>query len=73
MEDIASGERVRGYIVEALVENGQWRKICDGESIGHKCIQLLTDKDVVEAKKVRFRATQTVAMPVIRNLALYNF
>ena len=72
MEDIALGERVRGYIVEALVENGQWRKICDGESIGHKCIQLLADKVVVEAKKVRFRATQTVATPILRRLAIYN-
>jgi len=72
MEDIVYGERVRNYVVEALVEGGRWHNICDGESIGHKRIQLIADKNIVETKKVRFRVTHTVASPIIRKLAIYN-
>ena len=72
MEDIAHGERVREYVVEALVPGGSWRKVCDGESIGHKRIQLVTDGETVEITKVRLRVTQSLATPIIRELAIYR-
>ncbi len=71
MEDIACGERVREYVVEVLVD-GRWRKVCDGESIGHKRIQFLADGKTVTTAKVRLRVTQSVANPIIRELAIYN-
>lgn len=72
MEDITYGERVREYVVEALIAGGRWRKICDGESIGHKRIQWVAGEEAVKAAKVRLRVTQSIARPIIRELAIYN-
>jgi len=38
-EDIRYGERVREFVVEALQPGGEWRTVCTGECIGHKCVQ----------------------------------
>lgn len=72
MEDVTCGERVREYVVEALIARGQWQKVCDGTSIGHKRLQTTVGEKAVEAAKVRLRVTQSVARPVIRELAIYN-
>jgi len=72
MEDIAYGERVREYVVEALVSDNKWQKICDGISIGHKRIQWTTGEKIIETAKVRLRTTKSVAEPIIRKLAIYN-
>ena len=72
MEDIAYGEHVRKYTIEALTKESGWRKVCDGESIGHKRIQMIAREETMEATKIRLRATQSVATPVIRELAVYN-
>lgn len=69
MEDISRGERVREYVVEALVPGGKWVKVCDGISIGHKRIQKF---DALEAAKVRLRVTKSTAKPIIRDLAIYE-
>jgi alpha-L-fucosidase len=69
MEDIAQGERVREYVVEALMPGNKWQRICDGTSVGHKRIQKF---ESVQAKKVRFRITESIAKPKIRKLAVYN-
>lgn len=69
MEDVAQGERVRAYEVEGLVAGGAWQKLCDGVSIGHKRIQRFNR---VEVAKIRFRATQAVAAPKIRRLAVFS-
>jgi len=68
MEDITRGQRIRNYEVEGLV-NGEWKKLCAGESIGHKRIQEF-DRTRVEA--IRLRVTGAVARPLIRKLAAYN-
>lgn len=70
MEDITLGERVREYFVEAQLANGRWQKVCDGKSIGHKRIQLIPNGQ--KATKVRLRVTQSIATPIIRELALYT-
>lgn len=69
MEEIAQGERVREYVVEGLVAGGEWRKLCAGESIGHKRLE---EFDPVEVAQVRLRVTRSVATPRIRSLAVYG-
>lgn len=69
MEDITHGERIRAYVVEALAANNTWKKLCAGESIGHKRIQRFPP---TQAAKVRLRATQAAAPPRIRMLAVHR-
>ena len=68
MEDIAHGERVRAYEVEGLTSGQTWQKLCEGVSVGHKRIQQF---DRIEVARIRFRATQSVATPKIRRLAVF--
>lgn len=67
MEDIAKGERIRKYLVEAWVNN-QWAFVCDGQSIGHKRIQKF---DTITTDKIRLRVTASDATPQIKNLSVY--
>ena len=69
MEDIAYGERVQAYEIEGLVHGNTWQKICDGISIGRKRIQQF---ESVEVAKVRFHCANSVAIPKIRKMAVYN-
>ena len=69
MEDIAQGEPVREYVVEALAAGEEWQRLAAGQSIGHKWIHRFPP---VEARRVRFRATKSVSPPRIRSFALYN-
>jgi alpha-L-fucosidase len=69
MEDIAHGERVREYQVEGLGNDGEWRKICDGQSIGHKRIQ---EFPRIKVAVVRIRFTKSIGTPKIRKLAVYD-
>ena len=69
MEEIAHGERVRAYEVEGLMPGNKWLKLCEGSSIGHKRIQQF---DRTEVAGIRFRATQSVATPKLRQLAVFN-
>lgn len=68
-EDIAKGERIRKYEVEAMV-NGNWQKICEGISVGHKRIQLF---DKVTASSVRLTVTAASEKPLIKNFSAYMF
>lgn len=68
MEEIAEGERIRGYVIEAWV-NGEWRLLCSGISIGHKRIERFRP---VLAEKVRLTVTQSVDTPLIRKFAAYR-
>lgn len=67
MEDIAYGERVRGYKLEARVQ-GEWLEICQGSAIGHKKIDLFPP---VSTDSVRLVITTFVDNPMIRKLAVY--
>lgn len=69
MEDIAQGERVREYVVEALAAGGEWRQVAAGQSIGHKWIHRFP---AVESPRVRLRITRSVAPPRIRQMAVYH-
>ncbi|MGA2069410.1 MAG: SMP-30/gluconolactonase/LRE family protein [Thermoguttaceae bacterium] len=68
MEQITAGERVRRYVLEGLVGD-RWQELAHGQSIGHKRIERFAP---LEVTKIRFRATETVAEPLIRKLAVYH-
>jgi alpha-L-fucosidase len=68
MENIAEGERVRQYRIEALVGKG-WREICQGTAIGHKKIDPFPP---VAASRVRLQVVQSSAEPLMRRLAAFH-
>jgi len=69
MEEIAHGERIRRYDVEGLKSDGEWAKLCEGQSVGHKRIERFTP---VEARRVRLKVTAASANPMVRKLAVYS-
>lgn len=66
-EDIAQGERIRQYKVEAKVK-GKWQTVCTGQSVGHKRIEKFTP---VPATALRLTVTQSVATPQITDFSAY--
>lgn len=68
MEDIASGQRVREYRLEARVAN-DWRIVATGTSIGHKRIDRF---EPITAPALRVTATKYSAEPVWRSLSAYS-
>lgn len=68
MEDIAHGERVREYVLEAYSQ-GEWKELVRGSAIGHKKIDRF---DTVETDQLRVRILSSVEKPLIRNLAAYH-
>lgn len=66
-EDIRKGERILKYRVDAL-KDGNWVKVCDGVSVGHKRIQTF---DSIEASSVRLTIEDAKARPVLRNFSTY--
>lgn len=66
-ENIARGERIRQYKVEAKV-NEKWQIICSGESVGHKRIETFKS---IEATEFRLSILQTIATPDIINFSIY--
>ncbi|ULL14983.1 alpha-L-fucosidase [Paenibacillus sp. H1-7] len=67
MEDIAHGERIRSYVLEAEVQ-GQWVELVTGSAIGHKKIDRF---ETVRARQLRLRVTNSVDTALIRSLACY--
>lgn len=67
-EEIAYGQRVRGYRLEGFTSNG-WKEIYKGSSIGFKKIDLFGS---VTVSKIRLIITNSSAQPIIRNFAAYN-
>lgn len=68
MEDIAHGERVREYVLEAF-SHDEWKELVRGSAIGHKKIDRF---DTVETDQLRVRILSSVEQPLIRNLAAYH-
>ncbi|NQT85476.1 alpha-L-fucosidase, partial [bacterium] len=69
MEDVAQGERIRRYALEGLAPGGEWRSLCEGQSIGHKRIQSF---DAVDVAAVRLKTAEATAEPILRRLAVFN-
>ena len=68
MEDIAQGQRAAAYVLEGLRGDG-WAKIAAGSTIGYKRIDRF---DPVKVNGVRLRIIQSLALPVIRRMALFD-
>lgn len=68
-EDISKGEHIRSYYVEGLAD-GNWIRLCEGTSVGHKRIQLF---DPVNVSSVRLTVENSSGIPAIRRFAAYNF
>lgn len=66
-EQIALGERIRRYKVEAKV-NGKWQTVCEGESVGHKRIQKFNP---VKTRQLRLTVMQSIDIPQVRNFSVY--
>ncbi len=67
-EYIRLGQRVRSFVVEAL-EDGDWREIAKGTTIGYKRILRFP---VTKSAKLRFRITGSKACPVISEIGIYH-
>jgi alpha-L-fucosidase len=68
MEDIKHGHIVRKYEIDGWID-GAWKKLVEGDAIGHKRIDLV---ETVTVDKLRFRATESVDTPRIRSFAAYE-
>lgn len=68
-EEIAKGERVREYEIEALIE-GKWQSLCKGSCIGHKRIEWL--KKPVKVSGLRFAVKKAVGKASIKRIALFS-
>ena len=74
-EDIANGQRVKKFTLEALVD-GKWQPLKDAlvengdglTTIGHRRIICLP---TVKATKLRFTITESKAEPIIKRLGVY--
>lgn len=67
-EEIAEGERIRKYVVEAKVK-GKWSLLCAGESVGNKRIQRF---EPVRTRRLRLRIESARAEPIITEFAVFG-
>lgn len=67
-EYIRLGQRVKAFMVEALVD-GNWKELAKATTIGYKRIIRFPS---VQATKVRFTITDSKSSPVISNIGIYN-
>jgi alpha-L-fucosidase len=67
-EDLAGGERVRGYRLEGR-RGGAWLPLGEGSAIGHKRIQPVPPTPV---NALRLEVTRSAAPPRIRRLAAFS-
>lgn len=72
-EDTISGQRVRGYTVDASVDGGKtWSPLVHGQAIGTKRIKLLNSTVVAPADtQLRLTVTAAVATPLLRQFAVF--
>jgi alpha-L-fucosidase len=67
-EYIRLGQRVKGFMVEALVE-GHWKELAKATTIGYKRILRFPS---VEATQVRFTIIDSKSCPVISSIGIYH-
>ncbi|SHF88309.1 alpha-L-fucosidase [Caldanaerobius fijiensis DSM 17918] len=68
MEDIAYGERVREYVLEAE-KGGNWIELVHGSAIGHKKIDRF---EPIYTKELRLKVLKAEAEPLIRDFAAFS-
>ncbi len=62
------GQRVKAFVLEKE-ENGNWEKIAEGTTVGHKRILQFPD---VSASKIQVKFTDGKDIPVISKVGIYN-
>lgn len=67
-EYIKLGQRVQEFTVSSF-ENGDWKKLIDGTTIGYKVIRRFP---VVKTSKIKVTINKSKACPVIANAELYR-
>ncbi|HHW00549.1 MAG TPA: alpha-L-fucosidase [Clostridiaceae bacterium] len=67
MEEIAEGERVREYVLEAR-QDGKWVELVRGSAIGHKKIDCF---ESIQTDRIRLRVVESVGIPLLRDFSLY--
>jgi alpha-L-fucosidase len=67
MEQIAHGERVQEYVLEAE-QDGRWMELVYGSAIGHKKIDCF---ETVRTNKIRLRVLSSAEQPLIRSFSVY--
>ncbi|MEN8228176.1 MAG: alpha-L-fucosidase [Bacteroidota bacterium] len=67
-EKISEGERVRLYVIEALL-NGKWTEVGRGECIGHKRIHKI---ETTKSSKIRLRIVTSTGEPIISEFSVYQ-
>jgi len=67
-EEIAYGQRIRSYSIEAFTPKG-WKVICSGSSVGNKKIDSF---DSIQTNIVRLKVLSSRAKPIIKNFAVYQ-
>ncbi len=68
-EDVARGEHIRSYEIEVLAD-GNWKKVCEGTSVGHKRIQLF---DKIMVSSVRLTIKKYEDKPIIKKFSAYLY
>ncbi|OHB64222.1 MAG: hypothetical protein A2Y76_16010 [Planctomycetes bacterium RBG_13_60_9] len=69
MEEIAHGEQIRRFALRGLAPSGEWVKLGEGQSVGHKRLVKITPREVT---KVRLEIEEARALPRIRELAVHT-
>jgi alpha-L-fucosidase len=68
-EDLSKGQRVLAFSIEGMDNQGRWKELYSGTSIGFKRICYL---DPFQVRKVRVAFTNAKAQPQIVNFAVYD-
>ncbi len=67
-ENIEFGEKVRSFLVEALIDN-KWEMLAEGSCIGHKFI--FVPNQPIVCKNIRLRILDSSGAPMIKSFTIY--
>ncbi|MFX0099871.1 MAG: alpha-L-fucosidase [Candidatus Hodarchaeota archaeon] len=67
-EDIEKGQRVKKYVIEYQDSSGNWEKLVDGSTIGHKKIDFFKP---IETSKLKLEIMDSYLKPVIKSFNAY--
>lgn len=67
-ENIVEGERIRKYTIEGKASDGQWEKICAGESVGNKRVEQFENRKLSE---ISLTITEQTDTPIILSMAAF--
>eukprot|EP01062_Namystynia_karyoxenos_P007688 TRINITY_DN12701_c0_g1_i1.p1 TRINITY_DN12701_c0_g1~~TRINITY_DN12701_c0_g1_i1.p1 ORF type:complete len:478 (+),score=111.41 TRINITY_DN12701_c0_g1_i1:82-1434(+) len=72
-ENVATGQRIRAWVIEQAGAAGQWQQLASGQAIGQKRIVLLKAPVTVQTPTMlRLRITASVAPPDVSSFGAYR-